>query len=233
MSNARNQNMGRRAHPALDQLLKMRLSAENTAKFGAVWDTVVYDGTNGHDELPIFRVPIGGQLSAGVPKTKEHTNLLNAGQLSNNVHIYVTGIQVIYLPGVAAGRLGANAKFDRSNDLQAFYERGLLDMKVNQDQAIFDGPLALFPGETRMVGEGNVFGDTFTADDNKAGVLELTTLAGRTYSDFEPFPILGGQSIEASLKWFGSKVPMPSGQSGKVLVRLSGSVYNLKNLTNV
>lgn len=225
--------IARRPHPALADLPKMRLSAENTAKFGAIWDTVHYDGTNGHDELPIFRVPQGGIFTGSTIKTKEHTNLTAAGQLEAGVSIFVTGIQVIFMPGVSVGRLGANAKFDRSNDLQAFAERGILDLQIGQDQAVFDGPLGLFPGETRLIGDGNAFADTFTADDNKAGVLELTTLAGKTYTDFEPFPIIGGQQINGALRWYGSKVPMPSGQNGKVLVRLTGSVYRIRNATSV
>ncbi|MDI1303026.1 MAG: hypothetical protein PSX71_14065 [bacterium] len=223
----------RRPHPALNQLAAARVSAENTAKYGAIWDTVFYDGTNGHDELQLFRVPIGGVFNGAVTKTKEHTNLLTAGQLDNGVSIFVTGIQLIFVPGVAVGRLGANAKFDRSNDLQAFAERGLLDFSVGQDQAVFDGPLGLFPGETRLIGEGNAFADSFTADDNKAGVLELTTLAGKSYTDFEPFPIIGGQNINAALKWFGSKVAMPSGQNGKVICRLTGSIYRIKTAVTV
>lgn len=214
--------------PAFADLVKMRVSAENSVKYGAIYDTVFYDGANGHDTLDIFRVPYGGEFTTGVKKTLEHTNLKTAGVLDQGVNIYVTGVQVIYMPNIAVGRLGANAKFDRSNDLQAFYERGLLNLKINQDEALNDGPLGLFPGTNRLLGDGNVFGDTFTTDDNKAGVLELTALGGKAYTDFEPFPILGGQSIEGALKWLGSKVVMPSTQNGKVLVRLTGSIYRNK-----
>lgn len=209
----------RMRHIPVEDLPKYAVAARSRAVHGCVYDTVTYDGVNGHDKLEFFKTIAG--------KSLEECNLTTPGHLPSGWSMLVTGAQVLFIPGVANGRLGANAKFDYTNDMAAFYSRGLLHVKVGQDDAIYDGPLSLFPGETRLIGDVS-FADTYTADDNKAGVLEIVTLAGKSYSDFEPFSIIGQQEYTAALEWFGTKVPMPSGLSGKVRLRLTGSVYNFK-----
>lgn len=205
-------------HLPVEQLAQFNVANPRRVRFGAIWDVQTYLAA-GQSNLSFFNQPGGKQL--------DETNVITAGRLPAGQSMFVTGAQVLFTPGVLPGRIGANADFDYANDMAAFYGAGLLDVRVGQDTAIQDGPLSLFPGETRLVGDV-AYGDNFTADDNKAGVLELVTLGGKTYTDFEPFPILNTQDFTATLRWLKSVVALPSGMDGKVRLRLTGSIYEVK-----
>lgn len=212
----------------LADLAKYNPTEQNKVKFGFIHDTVIYPAA-GADNIPVFAVGVGGQINDGSrAKTEEDTNLVQNGQLPTNKAMLVTGVQVLYLSGMAAGHSEADAastaatlKF-LANDIAAFYNAGQLMMSSGGVEILRDGPLSLFPPASRL--EGTAAMANTDTDNNK--FVELVNCVGHQYP-IEPFTWYGGQSLSAKLVWPNGKVAMPSGLAGRVKIRLCGDIYEV------
>lgn len=220
--------MSNRIRVPLADLSKYNPTEQNKVKFAAIFDTIIYPAA-GADAIPIFATGIGQPINdASRTKTDEDTNLVQNAQLPTNKAMLVTGVQILYLPGINPGHSDADAAATAAtqkylaNDVAAFYNAGLLRLEMGGVEILKDGPLLLFPAASRIEGSASM-ANTDT-DNNK--FVELVNCVGHQYP-LEPFTWYGGQSLSAALKWPNGKVAMPSGSAGRVKIRLLGDIYEI------
>lgn len=202
---------------------------KNKVRHGCIFDTIIYPAA-GADSISLFSNQVGANLNDGSrAKTEEDTNLFAAGQLGQNQAMLVKGIQIYFLPAAKPGHAEADAGATAGseeflvNDVAAFYNNGLLHLKLKGTDVIKDGPLMLYPPQTRI--DGSVAMTNTDTDNNK--FIELASCVGHQYQ-VEPFAWMGGEVLEAKLLWPAGKIAMPSGNTGRVKVRLIGDIYEVR-----
>ena len=190
----------------------------NTVQAGAIYDTQTYAAA-GQTILNFFR-----QAYSDAGKNKDLTNMKRGGQMPHNEAILVRGIALRFLPGVDNLKLDGDSSYVR--DVIAAMKAGRVHIKTNGVDVVEDGPLSLFPNETR-------FDVTFGISDNRAAaagqfnVGQHGDVVGRLYMP-EPFLLDANQAFDASLEW-DTAVALPSTVAGKMVMRLIGDKYvNLK-----
>ena len=181
---------------------------------GAIYDTQTYAAA-GQTVLNFFR-----QSYADAGKNKDLTNLKRGGQMPHNEAILVRAIALRFLPGVDNLKLDGDSSYIK--DVVAFMKSGRVHIKTNGVDVVEDGPLSLFPAETRL-------DLSFGIDDNRAAgagqfaVGQHGDVVGRVYMP-EPFLLDKNQAFDAALEW-DTAVALPSGVAGKVIMRLIGDKY--------
>jgi hypothetical protein len=207
--------------PTIDQLGEFSPAHPNKATLRSLYDTQVLPHAGGSNKLQFFRVPEG---TAG--KTRQATNLTGNGTLPNGEAMLVQHIEVDIIPGVLPGRNGAGVQPQYINDLHTALNTGLVHIRVTGADAVWDGPLRLFPTETRMVVDGAAM-DGAKTDDSASNIIEMATNAGAPF-DFEPFSIVGGQAIDISIEYPDGSPVLPSGVDAQIVLRLVGDYYEVK-----
>lgn len=199
----------------LAMLLKRHSPANrNQAKWDFLRDRKPYSAA-GHDVLSFFN-----------EKNEEYNTVTTPGRpLASDVAMIVRGISVRLISSIAPARAGAVLP-EIVNDLVAFGNRGLVSIKVNQDEVMEDGPLCLFPDST-FVAADVAYVDSSTPAANKVGVVELARLVGRPYP-LEPFTLMPDQNLHIKLLWPNGKLVLPSGKNAEVEVRLFGEKFLLR-----
>ena len=140
--------------------------------------------------------------------------------MPHNEAILVRAIAVRFLPGVSPLKLDGDSSYIA--DLMAFMKSGRLRIKTNGVDVVEDGPLSLFPAETRL-------DLSFGIDDNRsAGAGQFAVgqhgdVVGRLYMP-EPFMLDRGQAFDAAMEW-DTAVALPSTVAGSVVLRLIGDKY--------
>ncbi len=188
----------------------------NQVKWDFLRDRRAYNGATGHDVLSFFD-----------EKNDEFNTVKTAGRpLPSDTAMIVRAVSIRLISSIAPARSGANVVPQIINDQVAFGNRGLLSIKVNQDEVLEDGPLCHFPDDS-FVAADVAFADNFTADDNKAGVIELVRVVGKPYP-LEPFTLMPEQNLNLKLLWPNGKLPLPSAQNAEVEVRLWGEKFLIR-----
>lgn len=202
---------------------------KNKVRFGFVHDTVIYAAA-GADNISVFSTGVGGQMNDNSrSKTEEDTNLFASGQLGQNQAMLVRGCEILFLPTLAPGHSDADAAATAatqkylSNDVAAFYNSGLFHLKLKGTDIVKDGPLMLYPPQSRI--DGHIAMTNTDTDNNK--FLELVSCVGKPYP-IEPFSWMGGEVLEAKLSWPNGKVALPSGSTARVKIRLYGDIYEVR-----
>lgn len=181
---------------------------------GAIWDRQTYAAA-GQTVLNFFT-----EAYTAAGKGKDKTNMKRNGQMPHNEAILVRAIAVRFLPGVSPLKLDGDSSFIA--DVMAFMKSGRLRIKTNGVDVVEDGPLSLFPAETRL----NL---SFGIDDNRAAaagqfaVGQHGDVVGRLYTP-EPFMLDRGQAFDAAMEW-DTAVALPSTVAGSVFLRLIGDKY--------
>ncbi len=217
--------------PKLEDLKNFNPAEKNKVKAHFVYDTVIYAAA-GQEQLVLMSVPEGGQLNDNSrAKTSEDTNLQAAGTLPANQAMWVTGVQILFTPSIAVGHAEADSAISNSNagskmlanDVAAFYNNGLLHLALKGTDVIKDGPLMLFPPQSRL--DGAVALVNTDTDNNRA--IEMVAAMGHPYP-IEPFTWMGGEVLSAKMLWPNGKVALPSGLTGRVKLRLFGHLYEMR-----
>lgn len=211
----------------LEDLKNFNPAEKNKVRFGFVHDTAIYAAI-GQDQLVLFSVPEGGQLNDNSrAKTAEDTNLQAAGTLPANQAMLVKGIQLLFTPSSAVGHAEDDATATAAkllaNDVAAFYNHGLLSIGLKGVEVLKDGPLVMFPPQSRLNG-AVAFANS---DTNNNRTIELVNAEGNAYP-LEPFTWMGGEVLQVKLLWPNGKVALPSGLTGRVKARLYGDIYEIK-----
>ena len=112
--------------PDLQALENYRINRAGEVE--GIWNPL-YDYQNyaaaGQTSLSFFQIPIG-QSS----KTRKDTNMVSAGQLPKPQEFLVTGIEVMFWPGVVLSVLGAPAAQVFMDDVYDFNKSGYLEFTV-------------------------------------------------------------------------------------------------------
>lgn len=181
---------------------------------GAIYDTQTYAAA-GQTSLNFFR-----QSYSDAGKNKDQTNMKRGGQMPSNEAILVRGIALRFMPGVDNLKLDGDSSYVK--DIVAVMKSGRVHIKTNGVDVVEDGPLALFPNETRL----NL---TFGIEDNRAAaagqfaVGQHGDVVGRLYMP-EPFLLDKNQAFDAAILW-DTAVALPSGVAGRMIMRLIGDKY--------
>lgn len=189
----------------------------NQVKWGFLRDRKTYTGATGHDVISFFD-----------EKNDEFNTVKTPGRpLPSDTAMIVHAVSIRLISGIAPARAGAGILPLIANDVVAFSNRGVLAIKVNQDDVLEDGPLGNFPADN-FVAADIAYVDTFTADDDKAGVVELVRVVGKPYP-LEPFTLMPDQNLSLKLVWPNGKLALPSGQDAAVEVRLWGEKFLIRS----
>lgn len=183
-------------------------------EMGAIWDKQTYLAT-GQTVVNFFT-----EAYSAAGKGKDKTNMSKAGQMPHNEAILVRAVALKFLPGVNPIKLDGDSSYVA--DVMAFMKGGRVKLRTNGVDVVNDGPLSLFPAETRM-------DMSFGIDDNRAAaagqfaVGQHGDVVGRLYLP-EPFMLDKGQAFDAAIEW-DAAIALPSGVNGSVIMRLIGDKY--------
>lgn len=169
-----------------------------------------------------FQTPIG-QSS----KTIQDTNMTQAGLLPAPQKFLVTGIEVVFLPGVKPGDTGAVGATEDGrfvNDVWAITSAStILRLKIGAKDYVVDGPLMTFPPAFRLAGFAALGGVGAAAGN--IDQINYASACGQAYQP-APFFIPPVQNFAVTLEQKAATA-LPSGTDGKIGVRLLGYLYRL------
>lgn len=109
-----------------------------------LYDTVQLTASTGQTAT-FFAIPVGGNFTAAIPKTKLHTNLVQSGRLEAGFGFTITGVSISIKQTVAAGTAVTRA------DYEAIYRSGWLDLQLGQT-SFLQVPLNLIPPAAQEIG---------------------------------------------------------------------------------
>lgn len=181
---------------------------------GAIWDKQTYAAA-GQTVLNFFT-----EAYTAAGKGKDKTNMKRGGQMPHNEAILVRAIAVKFTPGVMPVKVDGDSSYVA--DLVAAMRGGRVHIKTNGVDVVEDGPLSLFPAETRL-------DMSFGISDNRAAaagqfaVGQHGDVIGRIYMP-EPFMLDRNQAFDASIAW-DTAIALPSNVAGSVIMRLIGDKY--------
>lgn len=191
----------------------------------------------GAQQLSFFQQPIGsGQTTAlgataGTPKTQWDTNMQLGGQLPSGLQMLVESIEVLFYPGsvstantytpanvtffLAAAATAVDAFLD---DVNTFYQSGMLELNVLAKNYLRETPLIAFPPKAGFSLGASAATNSATTAALGAGVNKAD---GRPYY-LEPRVLLQpAVNFEVLLRW-PAVVATPSTFNGRVGVILDG-----------
>lgn len=208
--------------PSLAQLEQYNVNVEGQPEviYQPIYDFQVYPGATGFTELAFFQVPEG---QAG--KTFDDTNMSITAALPVPINMAVTDVQVWFFPDGVPGRTGLIATTGNNwNDVEAVLAAGNLQLEIGSKEYLVDAPLMKFPPQGRLAGAA-ALSDTTTAGAGQGSQIDYSTGAGRIY-DIVPLRLISQQNFVVRLR-FGTAVPTPSAQDGRIGVALGGFRYRL------
>lgn len=204
---------------------------------GKLYDYQLYP-TAGATQMTFFSAPVGQGLTsalgaaAGSAKTLWDTNMQLGGQLPNGSAYLIQSIEVLFLPGsvstantytpAAVGAFtvaAAAATFGAANDVNIFYQSGMLELNVFSKNYLRETPLMVFPPKSVLGLDSSQGNNSATVGSN---IMQIAKATGRPYY-VEPFITLkSAVNFEVLLKW-PAAVATPSGFNGRVGVSFDGA----------
>lgn len=201
-----------------------------------LYDFQLY-ATAGVGQLSFFQTPVGqGVTSAlggtvGSTKTFNDTNMQLAGQLPSGIAYKVESIEVQFYPGSVStantytpanvgqwATVSAAALTNQVNDVNTFYQSGMLEFNILNKNYLRETPLQAFPPKTGL----DAFGAHATNSATTAQVSTVLAKAGgRPYYLDLPITLKPAVNFEVVLKW-PAPVATPSGFNARVGVILDG-----------
>lgn len=192
----------------------------------------------GATQINFFSQQIGTGITTaqgaavGSTKTVWDTNMSLANQLPSGAAYIVETIEVVFVPGSSSSAntfipalaanfdaTAADAAVANFNDLNLFYESGLLEFNILQKTYLRETPLRAFPPKTGLGGAAAV-----TSNGAATGITSINavTLQGRPYDLRDAMITLQpAVNFEVVLRW-PALVPTPSTLNGRVGVILDG-----------
>lgn len=206
--------------------------AEMDVIWGPLYDFSAYTATTGATQISFFAVP-QGQGTTSAPgatgtKTAADTNMDTAGQLGKGNMQYVTGVEMLFYPGVDPGR-GSVAAADVGEFVDDVYDlgkSGVVTFKVGSGRVyVEDGPLMLFPPSTRLA----VATSLATAEANTAtsafAETNYAVWSGEVYT-IVPILLDSNQTFTFTVTW-PAAIVLDSGSNARLGARLRG--YRIRN----
>jgi hypothetical protein len=203
----------------------VRIPGTQDEIYAPLYDSIVYPAA-GSNQLTFFALPIGQGVTSAPggagAKTENDTNLSNAGLLPLGNRFYMSGIELLFFPGVNPGTgPTADATFIGQfwNDVYAFAKSGWLRFRVQNRDYVLDAPMINFPPVARLAGIAAAT-STLTAGAATLDQIQYASIAGLPYN-LVPMFIESNQSFTCTLNWI-APVALPSTIAARVFARLRG-----------
>lgn len=201
-----------------------------------LFDTLLYPGA-GATQLTFFSQPVGQGITTalgatvGSPKTQWDTNLEIPNTLPSGKSYLIESIEVDLNPGsvstantftlatlsffaaVAAVTVPATA-----NDVNVFYNSGLLELNILSKNYLREAPLSKFPPKSAIDYNGTIATNSATTSTIGA---QRTIAGGRPYYVEPEITLQPAVNFEVLLRW-PSVVALPSGFNARVQVAFDG-----------
>jgi hypothetical protein len=189
----------------------------------------------GVTQLTFFQSPIGqGTTSAvgatvGTAKTFFDTNMELGGQLPSGKSFLIESIEVVFFPGATAtgyipqadGYVGVSATLAQVadlNDVNIFYQSGLVELNVLSKNYVRETPAIAFPPKANF--DLSASTSVVTAGNNVQGA-NLLKVGGRPFFVEPSIALQPAVNFEVVIR-YPAAVALPSGFNGRVGVILDG-----------
>lgn len=224
--------------PTAQDFMSARVTNPNQSEIvrQRLYDWQIYAGA-GVAQLSFFQAPpgngVGSAIGAavGASKSQWDTNMQLGGQLPSGQGFLVESIEVFMLPGASGGvntylpaqmsqfaAVAAAALALQLNDVNTFYQSGMLEFNISQKNYLRESPLIAFPPKAHLALDSAIASNSATTAEVASF---LAKAAGRPYY-LEPWISLQpAVNFEVLLKW-PAAVAMPSGFNARVGVFLDG-----------
>ena len=202
-----------------------------------IWDPLydfsAYTATTGHTQLTFFSTPVG-QGTTSAPgsatgnKTLADTNMETANQLGKGNQFYMTGVEVLFFPGVDPGRADiASADVGEFvDDVYYVAKSGVLTFQVGSGRVyIQQGPLMLFAPSTRLAVQSSITTTQATTATSGFAEVNYATFSGEVYT-IVPILLDANQTFNCNITW-PAAIILPSATNARIGVRLRG--YRIRN----
>jgi hypothetical protein len=203
---------------------------------GRLYDWLLYPAA-GVQQLSFFSQPVGQgvttALGAVVGSTKSlfDTNIQIANTLPSGKSFFLQSIEVFFYAGSSSAAntyapaphnffnaAAAAAVMVELDDVDTFYQSGMLELNVLDKNYVRETPLNCFPQQVGISYSAAVTA-TVAAGTEVGG--QIVQSAGRPYTIDVPFTLLPQQNFSVNLSWPGL-VATPSTFNGRVGVILNG-----------
>lgn len=191
----------------------------------------------GAQRLAFFQLAVGQGITTalggtvGSTKTLQDTNLEIGGVLPSGKSVLVESIEVLYLPGSVATAntytpatiggfiaVAAATVWGYSNDINIFYQGGMLELNVLSKNYLREAPLMSFPPKASLDFSAATATNSATTAALTAQVAKAT---GRPYYLEPRITLQPAVNFEVALLW-PAVVANPSGFNARVGVYLDG-----------
>jgi hypothetical protein len=216
-------NARRVTNPSQSEVIRQRL-----------YDYQIYPQA-GVTQLTFFQSPIGqGTTSAvgatvGTSKTFFDTNMELGGQLPSGKSFLIESIEVVFFPGstatgyipAAEGYVGVSATLAQVadiNDVNTFYQAGLVELNVLSKNYVRETPSIAFPPKANI--DLSASTSVVTAGNNVQGA-NLLKATGRPYFVEPSIALQPAVNFEVVIR-YPAAVSLGSGFNGRVGVILDG-----------
>lgn len=200
------------------------------------FDYLLY-ATAGVAQMTFFALPIGQGITSaqgavvGSPKTPWDTNLALGGQLPSGINYLVDSIEVLFMPGSSAAAntflpkvvqewaaVAATTLGNAVNDVNSFYQGGMLEFNILAKNYLRETPLLAFPPKAHFDGFSSAANNSATTSEV---ITQFMKAAGRPYYVEPRISLQSAVNFDVSLKW-PAAVATPSGFNARVGVILDG-----------
>jgi hypothetical protein len=212
-------------NPAVSEVIRQRL-----------YDYVLYP-TAGAQQISFFQNPVGQGITSaigavvGSAKTLLDTNMELAGQLPSGKEYLIESIEVIYWAGSVAtantytpatpgqfAAVAAAAVIGQVNDVNLFYQSGMLELNVLSKNYLRETPLQAFPPKADLALDGGIANNSATTSE--VAFVKAKSM-GRAYYVEPEVSLQPAVNFEVKLIW-PAAVATPSGFNARLGVVLDG-----------
>lgn len=212
-------------NPGSSEIIRQRL-----------YDMQIYSAA-GATQLSFFANPVGQGIGSslgstvGAAKTQLDTNMEIGGTLPSGKEFMIESIEVLFLPGAvatlntytiaalslfaAAAAATVNAQL---NDINSFYQSGMLELNVLSKNYLRETPLMAFPPKAHLDISAAIATNSATTGQ-VSGILGKAV--GRPYYLDPNITLQPAVNFEVLLKW-PAAVPTPSGFNARLGIYLDG-----------
>lgn len=224
--------------PTLADFNKSRVTNRNQSEVirQRLYDYQLYP-TAGSTQISFFQQPVGSGITTaqgaavGSGKTQWDTNMEIGGSLPSGKQYMVESIEVLFLPGSVStantytpanlslfAAVAVAALAGQVNDVNTFYQSGMLEFNVLSKNYLRETPLAAFPPKAML--DLSAASSTNSATTSEVAQV-LAKATGRPYYIDPVISIQPAVNFEVVLRW-PAAVATPSGFNARVGVILDG-----------
>ena len=212
-------------NPGQSEIIRQRL-----------YDFLLYP-TAGQQRLAFFQLSVGQGVTTalgatvGTTKTLLDTNIEIGGVLPSGKSFLIESIEILFLPGSVSTAntytpqtignftaVAAQALWGYSNDINTFYQAGMLELNVLSKNYLRETPLLSFPPKASLDFSGAVASNSATTAQVTAQVAKST---GRPYYLEPRITLQPAVNFEVALI-YPAAVATPSGFNARVGCYLDG-----------